>query len=363
MNGNHRAGGRESARVDTPSAGGWGALCRTLALCTLLCAGPSFAGRGDKVGSASGLQLSIPVGARPIALGGSILSSVGGVEAMAWNPAGLVTTDRPSELLVSHMSYIAGIGVDYVAAGMRIGGGASLGLSVKALSVGEIPVTTELFPDGTGETTSPTFLVVGGVFSRRMSDQISVGVALDFLYEKMAEVSATGVSFTGGVQYARLGGIDGLSVGVVLRNIGPKITYDGEGLERAGVIIGADRPATNYKVEAASSDLPSTIEVGLGYLHKIDGPFDLALSTLFRNNNFSDDQYKFGAEFSYEGRFFLRGGYDYSTQSEGNASIFGPAFGAGVNETVENLLIQLDYAYRSADFFGGNHIVSLRVGF
>ncbi len=363
MNGNRRTGRRESGRIGVPPATRWGAICRVLVLCSLLSAGSTLAGRGDKVGSASGLQLSIPVGARPIALGGSILSSVSGVEAMAWNPAGLVTTDRPSELFVSHMSYIAGIGVDYVAAGKSIGGGASLGVSVKALSVGDIPVTTELYPDGTGETTSPTFLVVGGAFSRKMSDQITVGVGVDFLYEKMAEVTATGISFTGGVQYARLGGIDGLSVGVVLRNIGPKLTYDGEGLERAGVIIGADRPATNYKVEAASSDLPSTIEVGLGYLHKIDGPLDLAFSTLFRNNNFSDDQYKFGAEFSYEGRFFLRGGYDYSTEAEGNESIFGPAFGAGVNETLENLLIQLDYAFRSADFFGGNHIVSLRVGF
>ncbi|HLF15660.1 MAG TPA: hypothetical protein VI932_12315, partial [Bacteroidota bacterium] len=178
-----------------------------------------------------------------------------------------------------------------------------------------------------------------------------------------AEASATGIAFTGGVQYARLGGIDGLSVGVVIRNIGPGLVYDGEGLERTGVIIGADRPATNYKVEAASADLPSTIEVGLGYLYNAGEPFDVAFSTLFRNNNFSDDEYKLGAELGYRGRFFLRGGYDYSTESEGNGSIFGPAFGVGIYEFVQNMAIRVDYAYRTADFFGGNHILTLTVGF
>ena len=126
---------------------------------------------------------------------------------------------------------------------------------------------------------------------------------------------------------------------------------------------GADRPETNYKVEAASADLPSTIEVGLGYLHHLSEPIDIGVSTLFRNNNFADDQYKFGAEFGYRERFFVRGGYDYSTESEGNQSIFGPAFGVGVHETVQNLIIQVDYAYRPADFFGGNHVITLLVGF
>ena len=230
MRGDRRSRPLESVQSGVGPAARWKALLYAGLLGSLLFAGSSIAGRGDKVGSASGLQLAIPVGARPIALGGSILSSVSGVEAIAWNPAGLVRTERSSELLFSHMSYLADIGVDYVGAAMSIGGGAYLGLSVQALSVGEIPVTTELYPDGTGELTSPTFLVIGGVFSRKMSDQISVGIGVNFLYEKMAEASATGVSFTGGVQYARLGGLDGLSVGVVLRNIGPKVTYDGDGL-------------------------------------------------------------------------------------------------------------------------------------
>lgn len=354
---------RTSSRYRGRSSAGWALASPWFLLAALAFPTTSYAGRGDKVGAASGMQLSIPLGARAISLGGATVSSVSGIEAISWNPAGLVRTDRSSELMFSHMSYLADIGVEYFAAGTSLPGGAYLGLTVQALSVGEIPVTTEVLPDGTGEMTSPTFLVAGAAFSRRMSDQIAVGISASVIYEKMGDVSATGIAFTGGVQYARLGGIEGLSVGVVLRNIGPKLVYEGEGLDRTGVITGADRPETNYKVEAASADLPSTIEVGLGYVHHLSEPIDVAFSTVFRNNNFSDDQYKFGAEFGYQGRFFLRGGYDYSTESEGNQSVFGPAFGVGISESVKNLLIRVDYAYRTVDFFGGNHIVTLLVGF
>lgn len=334
-----------------------------LALPASLLPPAAFAGRGDKVGSAAGMQLAIPVGARPIALGGSPLSWVTGAEAIAWNPAGLARSERSSEVLVSHMSYLAGIGVEYLAAGTALPAGAWLGVSVRSLSIGEIPVTTEEYPDGTGESVSPTFLAAGAVFSRRMSDQISVGLGATLLYERMAEVTATGIAFTAGVQYTRLGGVDGLSVGVVLRNVGPGLTYDGDGLARTAVVPGTDRPEGSYKVEAATADLPSAIEVGLGYLHRLGDPATVRFSTLFRNNNFSDDQYRFGAEFDYQGRFFLRGGYDYSTESEGNESIFGPAFGVGVREIVRTLEIRADYAYRTADFFGGNHVVTVGVGF
>jgi hypothetical protein len=334
-----------------------------LLLLHLAAAPELIAGRGDKVGAASGMQLTIPVGARSIALGGAALSSIGGVEAIAWNPAGLVRADRSAELFVSHMTYFADIGVEYVAGAIRLPGSASLGLSIRALSVGEIPVTTELQPDGTGEMASPVFLTAGAAFARKMSDQIAVGVTMYYVYERMADVSASGLSFTGGVQYSRLGGVDGLSVGVVISNIGPNLVYDGEGLERTAIVPNADRTETNYKVLAAAGSLPSAIEVGLGYLYPAGETIDATFSALFRSNNFSDDQYKFGAEFSYDRRFFLRAGYEYSTEAQGNESIFGPAFGVGVVESLKNTLIRVDYAYRSAEYFGGNHVVSLTVGF
>ena len=190
----------------------------------------ALAGRGDKSGTAGASELLIPVGGRTTALGGASLATTSGIEAMFWNPAGLVRSARPFQAMFSHTSYLADIGVDYVALSDALTDDMTLGVNLKSLSVGDIPVTTEDMPDGTGEVTSPTYIVLGTTFARRVSDKISMGLSASYVYEKMARVSASTVAFTGGVQYQGLGGIDGLAVGVVVRNIGPKIKYDGAGL-------------------------------------------------------------------------------------------------------------------------------------
>src|SRR5215471_498963 len=89
------------------------ALVTFAALAILYSAG--VAGRGDKTGTAAASQLLIPVGADPIALAGSSLATVSGIEAMYWNVAGLARESRPTGVMFSHMTYIADIGVDYLA--------------------------------------------------------------------------------------------------------------------------------------------------------------------------------------------------------------------------------------------------------
>ena len=56
----------------------------------------------------------------------------------------------------SHMSYIADIGVDYGAVSTAVEGFGVLSLSLKALAIDDILVTTTTNPDGTGQTFKPT---------------------------------------------------------------------------------------------------------------------------------------------------------------------------------------------------------------
>jgi hypothetical protein len=212
---------------------------------SLVAAGLVQAGRGDKSGTPSAAQLLIPVGTRSIALGGASLASVQGLEALYWNPAGFARLEKHYAAAFSHMSYLADIGVDYVGLGMALGDGSSFGLTVKALSIGDIPVTTEDEPDGTGELTSPRFMTIGTTFARRISERISAGVTANLVYEKMGNVVGTTFAFNAGVQYTGLGGIDGLAVGVVVKNIGPQLAYDGSGLERV-VTVETFRPRSRW---------------------------------------------------------------------------------------------------------------------
>jgi len=265
--------------------------------------------------------------------------------------------------MFSHTSYLADIGVEYFSLTDLLSDDVALGIHVKSLSFGQIAVTTEDFTDGTGEFISPTFIVAGASFARRVSDKISIGLGANYVYEQMGKVSASTVAFTGGVQYVGLGGIDGLAVGVVVRNIGPKIQYDGAGLDRVVQVDDALRSDVTTSIEAAPAELPSTIEIALGYALVSEPLGEFHFESSFNNNNFSDDEYKFGLEYEYDHMVFLRGGYSFSSVDEGLEYLFGMSGGVGFRTELSGIDVSIDYAYRSVKYFSGNHIIDVIFGF
>jgi long-subunit fatty acid transport protein len=102
----------------------------------------------------------------------------------------------------------------------------------------------------------------------------------------------------------------------------------------------------------------------LGYRTSLAENHSITIASAFQNNNFLDDQYKAGIEYSYQDMLFLRAGYDYSPpQSDFRENIFGATFGAGLRKDMGSVNVQFDYAYRSAKIFGANHVFSLTLGF
>jgi hypothetical protein len=281
-----------------------------------------------------------------------------------WNPASVAKMNNSTSIYFSHMNYIADIGVDYGAVSANFEGLGVLSLSLKSLSIGEIIQTTTRNPDGTGQTFSPQFFTVGLSYSRQVSDRIAVGLTTNLISERMGDVNATGVAFNVGVVYDNFGSIDGLSLGVVVKNIGPQMKFDGSGLLNQASVAGQNRPPQAYGVEAATFELPSTFEFGIGYKRSFEGDNSLQLSTSVQNNNFSDDEYKVGAEYAYQDILFLRGGYSFAQrESDQRQYIFGPSVGAGIHYALGSLDMTFDYAYRSVKVFDGNHIFSVKLGF
>ncbi|MBI4810774.1 MAG: PorV/PorQ family protein [Ignavibacteriales bacterium] len=319
----------------------------------------TIAGRADKAGTAAASELLIPVGARLIGLSGASLANVYGMEAIYLNPAGLSALASQHGVMFSHMMYIADIDIEYFAAATKLTSIGCVGFSLKSLNVGDIQITTEDQPDGTGEITSPTFLVIGGTFSRQISDHISVGFSANYIYEKMASVSASGIAFNLGVQYNGIGGIDGLSVGATVKNIGSSIKFDGPGMLREARISDVLNPTSTVKIEAAASDLPSTIEIGLGYIASVHEMGNILIASTFQNNNYSADEYKFGAEYIYKNIFSLRSGITISPSSGAGEYIFGQSLGVGVNYMTTYAKISFDYSYRVVRYFDGNHVFGI----
>jgi hypothetical protein len=118
-----------------------------------------------------------------------------------------------------------------------------------------------------------------------------------------------------------------------------------------------------YTISAEPFELPSTIEMGVGYRVPLSGDNGLLVSSTFENNNFSDDEYKVGAEYSFNKTFFVRGGWTFAPNTNSADYLFGPTAGAGVVIESEGSNVAVDYAFRSTQYFSGSHMISLRVGF
>lgn len=340
-------------------------VCSIFAVLLVIAAtGNVFAGSGNRTGTGGAAQLNIPTGARDLALGGSTIATTSGIEALFWNPAGVGKSTRSANLMFSHMSYIADIGVEYGAVSGNFEGLGTFALSVKSLSIGDIPVTTTANPDGTGETYSPQFFIAGLTYSRVLSDRIAVGLTANLVSERVSDVSASGVAFNVGIIYDNLADFNGLSLGVVVRNIGPQMTYDGPGLYQVASVDNQNRDEQFYKIDAASFELPSTIEFGLGYKAAVGSEGALTLSSSYQSNNFSDDELKFGAEYAFANTFFVRGGWGSAPSLPENSSyIFGATVGAGVQTNLGDADVGIDYAFRDTEFFSGSHTIAIRIGF
>jgi hypothetical protein len=327
----------------------------------------SAVAQNKRTGTAAASELLIPVGARDLAMGGSTIATSSGIDAIYWNPAGLGRMKSSAEGMFSNMTYIADIGVSYGAVGASFGEFGVLGLSIKSLDFGEIPLTTEDDPENiSNRFFSPTFVTIGLTYSRAVTDAISFGGTLKLISEQIAQVSASGFAIDLGVQYNRVAGIGGLSLGVAVKNVGPQMKFDGSGLYRVALSTDGRRPSQRYRGEAASAELPSLIEIGLSYGGMTSENLSYSVNGTFMNNNLYLDQYNLGGELGYsmnEFKFFGRAGMGLVPSAEEKENIFGATFGAGFNYAATGVDITIDYAYRAVEFFDANNVFSVKFGF
>jgi len=325
----------------------------------------TFGGGQNRAGTAGAPELRIPVGARYLAMVGSPIASVTGLEALYWNPAGLDFSPTSANALFSYRSYIADMNMNFVAVSGRLGDLGSIGLSFRSLNIGEINVTTMDQPDGTGQIMNPSYFILGLTYSKQLTDRVSIGASFNLINESIDRAGTSGFSFDFGVQYKNLLEVPGLALGVVVKNLGPTMQYDGNGLYVQAESVG-DRGPTYLKVDAASAELPTEISIGLSYQRKFDEENSLSLSTTFQNNNYTYDDYKIGLEYDFKDILYVRGGYLYSPQSTGDTpNIFqNYALGMGLNfKQFSDINLTVDYAYVPVKYFDANHVFAISYGF
>jgi len=319
-----------------------------------------FAGDIARQGTSSASELLIPVGARSIAMGGATVSNITGAEAMFYNPAGMAASNK-SEVLFNNMNWIGDINLNYLAAtfnGESIG---TFGLSFKSLDFGDIEETTEDYPDGTGNTYSPSFIIVGLSYSRMLTEKITAGITTKYIHEGILQTEASTIAFDLGVQYSFN---NNLRLGVVMKNVGGKMKFAGRNLERTYQISGADINADNgyYEGVALASDVPSLFTFGMAYTVDLNEDNLVNLTGTFSSLNDASDKSNIGLEYSWQNMVFLRGGYNYLSEGQTD-NIFGASFGAGIKYQIGDFDVYFDYAYmQMTNYFDANNVFTIKLG-
>ena len=343
----------------------------------------SFAsGQGARNGTSGASQLMVPQGARYLSGGGATANAVG-IDAIFWNPAGLARAESNVSAIFSRRNYIADIGVNFFGAGVKLGSFGSLALTARSFDIGEIPVTTVFSPDGTGEKFTPSFFVVGATYAKLLTDRTSLGLNVNLVNEGFAGVNASAVTFDAGVQYYNFLNISGLAIGVVLKNFGGPMTYEGSALWTEAQVTGSNRQTEWYKVEAAAFDMPFVMDIGANY--RLDlGAGSLDLGATFENNHFAQDEYRLMAQFSLGDLGTVR----FANVTTAVVKVEDDPKTTGINEKVlyedaplENIFagfsfgatlnlkqftgvdLSIDYAFIATTVFADNQIFALRLGF
>jgi hypothetical protein len=324
----------------------------------------AWAGSSERQGTSGAGELRIPVGPRSTALGGATVADVSGPEALFWNPAGLAgITD--TQAYFTHLTYIADMKVNYFAVTTKAGDWGNLGFSAKVLDVGDVIVTTEEAPNGTGAVITPTFTVLGVTYAKQFTDRVRFGSTAQFINEKIDNAAAKGVAFDFGFQYDT--GYNGLTFGFVMKNFGPSLTFSGSDFEFNVPIPDAEPGASNRTVTTTSAafELPSYFQMGAAVNVYQQREQQLKLVGTFLSNNFTPDEFRGGAEYGYHDLLALRAGYGRRVSDSDRDVYDGFSWGAGLNVKVgDTARLRFDYANRLVkQYFGDTHEFAVRMAF
>ena len=329
----------------------------------------SFAGNPQRAGQAGASELLINPWARTSGWGGANIAGVRGLEGIFSNVAGLAFTEK-TELIFSQSQWLK-FGDDAVADissfgfSQKVGESGVLGFSVMSMSFGDIEITTVDLPEGGIGFYSPKFMNIGLSYAKIFSNSIYGGFTVKMISEQISNVGANGVALDAGIQYVT-GTKDNLKFGISLKNVGPRMSFTGDGLSFRGIVGDGDDYKMTVEQRSSELELPALLNIGLSYdvnvmQHRITG------AGTFTSNSFQKDQYRLGGEYSYNEMFMVRLGYTYEegirTPSTRTTALRGPSAGFTVELPMgnEGSTFGLDYSYRHTDPFQGSHTIGARI--
>ena len=325
-------------------------------------AGTAFS-QVTKTGTTAAKFLSIGIGPKANAMGGAFTSIANDASALYWNPAGAATLTK-YEAMFSYTSLYKdlGINLNYIALVIPAGDIGSFGVSVTALDYGEMDVTTELYPEGTGEKFSASSYAFGLSYARNITESFAAGVTIKYITEGIFNSSADGVAFDIGTIFTTP--FFGIKFSTIITNYGSKMQMTGEDLL---IRYDADpnRNGNNSNVDAYYKtdrfELPLRLQIGVSKAFQFlrDEKFTISVDATHPNDN--TEYLNFGGELSFLNNLIsVRGGYKGMFLKDNQEGL---TLGAGLNYALGVFEAGFDYSYQYYKYLSYTHSFGVNLKF
>jgi hypothetical protein len=271
-------------------------------------------------GTSGGNFLKIPAFSRGSSLGGAWVAMAEGTGALYYNPAG-VGRGTSGEISVSHAELYQDLRLDNVSITYPFRNGSGIGFGLTYLGYGTIN-GYDIAGNATGLVSAYSFSI-SAAYSQRVTEILSVGVAVKPVFERLGDYTAQTVTFDLGA-IAELGQ---LSMGARLANLGGSLKYVDESVKLPTMLC----------VGAAYRTLETNSVISVAASKDNEGIYALGS----------------GLEYRYNSNLIFRCGYGATLENRQNAS---DGFGLGIGLDIQPITV--DYAYRPSGSLDGIHQIT-----
>ena len=309
---------------------------------------------GQRVGISALQFLKIGAGARGVGMGESFVAVVNDASALYYNPAGAVEC-AGNQVLFSHTAYVADIAHEFLGVVYHLSAQDALGLSVTALHMEDMEITTETQPFGTGRYFTFGDVAVGATYARKMTDQFSFGATVKYVEETLDVLKMRAFLVDLGTLYWT--GLGSTRFAVAITNFGGEVSPEGSATTFDGT-----------RMEDFDSFSPP-IDFKLGFALDPISTEDHLLTASLQLNHPSDnsEHVRIGVEYTWGQIFSIRGGVKRTFRQplfgEDGSSEESYALGTGVRVGLGVTTVIFDYAFAQFGRLGEVHRVSLALTF
>jgi len=296
-----------------------------LIICLLLGLLPFAASAGDGAGSNAADFLAMPVGARDLALAGAASALPGDLSAAFHNPA-LLSTEGGNQIQIGHQQWYQGLRFETLMAATSLPGRLGrVALHCRYLHLDPIPVFDSAMEQV--DEASVYDMALGVSYATRLARRLDVGFSVYNVRQHLAGDEASGWAFDLGSGFVA----SGFYMTAALRNLGGDIEYD----------------------DGERYDLDRELSIGVARFFPRTG---MTLSAEYSQPRSWGSTLNSGVEYLFADRLVLRAGYSQLLENVGD--IPGQLnFGTGIRVSS----FSLDYSFRSNEFLGEVHAISIRL--